>query len=106
MALGLVIPGGGQFYLRDWSGGIQAVATDVLLIEALRRSDATASGIVFFVGAVHLVEGLFAMQDCHTRIRSSAARVSAYPVVSPFNRAGPGEPVMVALSLPLARSPH
>jgi len=72
--LGVVVTGGGQFYLRDWSGGIQAIVTDVALFEALRRSGSTWGSIGFFIGAVHVVEGLFAAQEC--RIRNAGGRRS------------------------------
>ena len=70
--LGVVVPGGGQFYLRDWSGGVQAIVTDVVLFEALRRSGSTWGSIGFFIGAVHVVEGLFAAQEC--RVKNSGGR--------------------------------
>ncbi|HDS74120.1 MAG TPA: hypothetical protein ENN56_01135, partial [Firmicutes bacterium] len=73
-ALGVLVPGGGQFYLRDWSGGIQAVVTDAILIEAMRRSEATIGSMAFFIGAVHVVEGLFAAYECRTRTSVTAAR--------------------------------
>jgi|GEM_PF-1154773 len=67
--LGVVIPGGGEFYLRNWSGGIQAVVTDLILFEALRRSESSARGVAFFLGSVHVVEGLFAAQRCRSKER-------------------------------------
>ena len=79
-ALGLVVPGGGQFYLGDRAEGIQAVITDVILFEALRRNDATISGVVFFIGAVHVVEALFAARECRLRNAALQPRItSAFP---------------------------
>jgi len=74
--LGVIVPGGGQFYLRDWSGGIQAVVSDVVLVEAMRRSDATVGSMAFFIGAVHVVEGLYAAYECRTRGEVNATRNS------------------------------
>ena len=72
--------GGGQFYLGDRAGGIQAVITDVILFEALRRNDATISGVVFFIGAVHVVEALFAARECRLRNAALQPRItSAFP---------------------------
>ncbi len=79
-ALGLAVPGGGQFYLGDRAEGIQAVVTDVILFEALRRNDATISGVVFFIGAVHVVEALFAARECRLRNATLRPRVTGtYP---------------------------
>ncbi len=77
--LGVIVPGGGQFYLRDWSGGIQAVVSDVVLVEAMRRSDATIGSMAFFIGAVHVVEGLYAAYECRTRGEANTTRNSGIP---------------------------
>lgn len=78
--LGLVVPGGGQFYVGDRAGGIQAVITDAILIEALRRNDATVSGMFFFVGAVHVVEALFAARECRVRVSAQVPRAACIPL--------------------------
>jgi hypothetical protein len=77
--LGVLVPGGGQFYLHDWSGGIQAVVSDVIIVEAMRRSDATTGSIVFFISAVHVVEGLYAAYECRIRGEANLARNSGTP---------------------------
>lgn len=79
-AFGVVIPGGGQFYLGDVSGGIQAVATDLILFAALRRSGATGQGIAYFLVPVHIIEGLFAAQACRTM---KAGKPSPVPSATP-----------------------
>jgi hypothetical protein len=83
-ALGIVLPGGGQFYLGDWIGGIEAVASDIIIFEALRRSGATAGSLAFFIGAMHLVEAGFAVQECQTRRDDGA--VEGYVPRSSFDQ--------------------
>ncbi len=75
--LGMAVPGGGQFYLGDWIGGIESVVADLLVFEALRRSGATGSSMALFIGSMHLVEAMFAVQDCrlaNARRTSTASR--------------------------------
>lgn len=97
-ALGLVVPGGGQFYLGDRAGGIQAVITDVILFEALRRNDATISGVVFFIGAVHVVEALFATRECTLRNAALRPRVTE---AFPERREAPA--IGLAVAFPISR---
>jgi len=97
-ALGLVVPGGGQFYLGDRAGGIQAVITDVILFEALRRNDATISGVVFFIGAVHVVEALFATRECTLRNAAMRPRVTE---AFPERREAPA--IGLAVAFPISR---
>jgi hypothetical protein len=90
LALGLTLPGGGQFYVRDLSGGVQAVVTDAILFEALRRSGSNARGIAFFLGSVHLVEGLFAAQQCRAmKKRRAPPAPPVPPSVETAHRANP-----------------
>jgi hypothetical protein len=88
----LGIPGGGQFYLGDWGDGLQAIATDAVLYEALRRSESTASGIFFFLAGVHVVEGLFAAQECRIRNDGGGTRRYRSPastvMIDPIDRFG------------------
>jgi hypothetical protein len=88
----LGIPGGGQFYLGDLGDGLQAIATDAVLYEALRRSESTASGIFFFLAGVHVVEGLFAAQECRVRNDGGGARRYRSPastvMIGPIDRNG------------------
>lgn len=96
--LSLVIPGGGEFYLGNWSRAAQAIATDVILFEALRRSDSTAGTIALFIGSVHVVQGLFAAYEARIRNERSKAKATARssPVrlLMPFT--GPDSPALTA----------
>jgi len=112
LGLGIVIPGGGQFYLGDWSGGIQAVVTDLILFEALRRSETSARGMIFFLGSVHLVEGLFAAQACREERKGRSGIPPAAPppqsvsfiFYSPHRDGEAGQwRFQMALSVPLTR---
>ncbi len=73
----LPLPGGGQFYLGDVAGGVEAVATDLLLVGALISGGASLGGIVSFVATAHVIEGLFAAQEC--RRRTAAAQWQGDP---------------------------
>jgi len=76
LALGIVVPGGGQFYLHDWRGGVAAVVSDALIFGALARSEASGGEIVAFIGSMHVLGGLFAAQACRAQKPKRAAAES------------------------------
>jgi hypothetical protein len=77
LGLGLLLPGGGQFYAGQFLGGAQAVVSEGLLAWVLYRSGSSTGSLLSFIVTKRLIEGLFARRACSRRVHSQHAATTA-----------------------------